>query len=174
MDERLRQPFFDYLGDPGPESFLAVRDVVLADPRYDPYGGGLDVTLSEDPQSLLEARAQLRSDVVNLLLSPGAHMMLSFIAKKLDQQEEREVESHIAVLCMKGLKGTGDGSQDRPYRVLRVSDEHDHLSWEQLELRRQELVQQGGRFLDRVECTDGQVVWFDVTDPRAALERRLG
>jgi len=47
--------------------------------------------------------------------------------------------------------------------VSRTSDEYDVLAHLEKRMQQQALVIQDGRHFDRLECSDGSEVWFDVT-----------
>ena len=69
----------------------------------------------------------------------------------------------VAGAALRSIRSTGDGSEQHPWSVLRINDEYDLLRALDKVRDRQDLVETGGRRLDRLTCTDGTVAYFDVT-----------
>jgi hypothetical protein len=162
----MDDPFIKFLQDPSRENFLAIRDIVIEHPDWQPYGTGLE-ELSKllDEENWDEFIEGGRKLVPDYLLSPSFHMMRSFALNKLEDEESADMEAAMAMMCIQGIKSTGDGTQDSPWLVTRTLDEYDVLRQLSKEPGGQALIEgEDGRRLDRIECTDGSEYFFDVTD----------
>lgn len=80
------------------------------------------------------------------------------------RDEERAArERRTSRLALDSILSSGDGSAERPWSVLRISDEYDVLAAQDRRSTDQELVVDGDRRLDHHRCADGSEAWFDVT-----------
>lgn len=174
MDDSVREYLATYVTERTPESYLRLREVVLALPSYDPYSDALDEaeTLVEREQ-YRKAIKYLRSIVHSWVLSPRVHQMLAFAYENAGEPEAARMERGIAILVLEGLLSTGEGTEARPYLVSRVEDEYDVLEYLKKPSQEQSLVRHGERHFDRHLCEDGSSVWFDITEQRQYLERAL-
>jgi hypothetical protein len=160
----VKEEFFRFLHTPCCATFVAVLACVASSEKYNPLSDELErANEFLDAGKLDEARSLLRESMPNLLLSPGAHSMLAYIAEQVGDDQTAEMEGKLAATCAEGVLATGDGSNESPYLVLRISDEHDVIAYLGKEFESQSLVEDGERHLDRVRCTDGSELWFDVT-----------
>jgi hypothetical protein len=165
----MQRRFMQFVESPTRENFLAVRQAVL---RRTPLP--ILATDLAELVRLLEAGEYdevLRR--VELLppskaLSPRVHFLLAEAAEALGDARTCELERFLFVLTLRGLLATGDGSPAAPYAICHASDENDLLDCLGLESAAQSLVERNGRWLDRVVCSDGREVWFDIT---AAIRR---
>lgn len=170
----MSDPFMDFLQEPSLESFMAVRKFVLEHPAYDPYSAELqELDALIDKEEYQQVLDRFPEVLPNLLLSPRLHLMMAYVRRQTGDAEGSEAESAMAHLCASSILKTGDGTREKPWAVLRTSDEYDVLLFIDKKMVRQALVQQDGRKLDRLECEDGTEVWFDVTDPFATFGREL-
>jgi hypothetical protein len=154
-----RDLFLAFLKDPGPETFRAVRTAVVEGPEFNPFE---------------EIRPRFQEALPTLLLSPRAHLLMAWAAHKRGQTDEEEMERAICSACVHGILSTGDGSLEKPFLVTTTSDEYTVLELRGLTSSTQTLMHEGDRHLDRQQCSDGTVLYFDVTDLFAVLGRRLG
>jgi hypothetical protein len=170
----MQETFVAFLSNPTVETFRAIRDLVVKAANYDGY--------SHDLRKMEDAYQQKRfADVKdafakaqpNLLLSPGAHLLLSMTLKEEGNAKGSEMERFICFRCVEGIKLTGDGTQEKPFLVLRTSDEYDMLSALGTQFGSQALVHDKGRSFDKITCADGSEVWFDITEMMAAMAGRL-
>jgi hypothetical protein len=158
-------PFDAFIRKPSRETFMAARAAVIASESYDPYGRSL-----ENAAALLEAKKfpEFIDEVPKLLpdhlLSPRLHIMASYAWRELGDEDGMRYEMGLAHLCIEGILKTGDGSRVNPYLVLRVSDEYDALGALRKTLTRQSLLKSEGKSIDAIDCSDGSVVNFDITD----------
>ena len=84
----------------------------------------------------------------NLLLNPGAHIMLSHAYRALNNEKMADFEKQVASFLVSFILETGNGTKERPYLVLRTSDEYDVLEALGKERSKQELIEDHRRFLD--------------------------
>jgi hypothetical protein len=175
--EALKKLFVEFLQGPTQENFLAVRSAVLADEQFDPYTD----TISGVPKMLeageFEQALELMKNALfpHLVLSPGAHLNIAFILHKLGREKDAAFEHHISQMLQQAIEETGDGSEERPFLVTRTSDEYDYLFAHELEAKTQALAQSpdGNHEYDVLTTKDGRQIWFDVTDIRKVLARRM-
>jgi hypothetical protein len=170
----VKELFLEFVSAPGPETFLAVRSAVVADPAYQPYGDDLDeLTELVERGAFTEVGPRFQQGLPTLLLSPRAHFLASAAAGELGDDETAQMERHLLFLCAQGILGTGDGSRERPYLVTSTTDEYSILGILRLAPVGQSLLSDGDRRLDEQRCEDGTVVYFDVTDMMAVLARQI-
>jgi hypothetical protein len=150
-----------HLRMPGPATLETLRTAVLATPSYSP---------DLDPRGIVEpllARGDDDAVVATLLrlmpgafFSPSAHLALAEAFERLGDGSRAAREERLARAAVAGVLGSGDGSAERPWTVLRVSDEYDVLQAQQRTSLVQTLVRRDGRVLDRHQCSDGAEAWF--------------
>lgn len=170
----MRELFFAFLENPTPENFGAVRSEVVNDPKYDGYSRDLDqMDRAINEKRFTDVGPLFAAAQPNLLLSPGAHLLLSVAAREQGNAKVADAERFICFRCLDGITGSGDGTQQKPYLVLRTSDEYDVLAALGKQLQTQHLVHsEDGRSCDRMVCADGSELWFDITAPFGTLSRR--
>jgi hypothetical protein len=142
----------------------ALRDVVRRSPGFDP---GLDVV---DVVATALARGD-HADAASLVqglmpgafFSPSAHAALAAAHAGLGDDARARAERRLQALALESIRSTGDGTRERPWSVLRVSDEYDALRAARRTSQQQTLVTVDGRSLDRHVCDDGSEAWFDVS-----------
>jgi tetratricopeptide (TPR) repeat protein len=106
----------------------------------------------------------------NLLLSPLAHRLAAEAARRLGDEKSAATEMLFADRCEEGIRATGDGSESRPYRIARLSDESDLLKATfNTEIDRQGLIFRGDQKHDKVLASNGSTYWFDVSMLVASL-----
>lgn len=169
----MRRLLVDLLDEPNRESYLALHASVVGSPEYSAYSDELG-TVSEliDQQRHEEARAYLQRAMANLLLSPRAHLVSAVLHSKAGNEGSAELEMALREACLAGMLATGDGTEARPYLVVRPSDEHDLLEHLGKRLRKQGLRTRYGRHFDQVLCTDESEIWFDITAAFRSLRNR--
>jgi hypothetical protein len=156
-----------YLQAQTEENFLALRHEIAAVPGFSRYASYEAVGFAlVEQQKLTEALAALKAMLPGSLLSPGLHNLLSIIHTRMNNEEEAGNESYLALAIMRSILATGDGSEARPYLALQISDEYDVLKVLGKESTAQSLLRRLDRVMDRHECTDESVLWFDVTTPQ--------
>lgn len=162
--------FAAFLKKPTRENYLRVYKTVTSHPKYAPYSRDLDdVSKLLGQKKYQEALKKLDAAMPNLLLSPRAHKYAGSAASGAGDAERGKKEFSIASQCIKGILSTGDGSEEKPYLVTRVSDEYDVLRHLKKATQIQGLIFKDGKSYDRIQCTDGSGVWFDITAPFGRL-----
>lgn len=168
----MRELFFSFVEEPSIKKYLEIRNKISESEQYSPYS----IEIHDIKKCLAEGVYQnaisvFQSTFPNLLLSPGTHLMLSSAYKAMKNEKMAEFEKHIAYLLMDYIMKTGDGTEERPYLVLRISDEYDVLAALGKEQEQQALINDEERVLDLQTCVDGTEIFFDVTIPYATCER---
>lgn len=150
---------------PDRETFLALRNEVIASKAFKPYSDEMDQAAELSAAGKVEAaRDLLLQSMDNLMLNPRAHARLSDCYSKLGDREAATRENKIAEACIKGILSTGDGTKEKPYLVLRADDEYEVLSSLKKRSKMQSLQFVGQRKFDVLTCTDDSEIYFDITD----------
>ncbi|WP_288434698.1 DUF4919 domain-containing protein [uncultured Chryseobacterium sp.] len=165
---KMYEKVFEFLTDPTKETFLKCRELVINDPEYDPYSEDL-----ENMQDLLN-KGKFEEVIlyknVNILLSPRAHIYKYFAYKELGDEKGRNIEMTIAQFIFECLVKTGEGTQDAPYMITRISDERDivrqHLNKKDVS---QNLIRDGDKIMDVLTMDDGTQLYFDIKVPYQRL-----
>ena len=165
---KMYEKVFEFLTDPTKETFLKCRELVINDPEYDPYSEDL-----ENMQDLLnkgKSEEVILYKNVNILLSPRAHIYKYFAYKELGDEKGRNIEMTIAQFIFECLVKTGEGTQDAPYMITRISDERDivrqHLNKKDVS---QNLIRDGDKIMDVLTMDDGTQLYFDIKVPYQRL-----
>jgi hypothetical protein len=165
---KMYEKVFEFLTDPTKETFLKCLELVINDPEYDPYSEDL-----ENMQDLLN-KGKFEEVIlyknVNILLSPRAHIYKYFAYKELGDEKGRNIEMTIAQFIFECLVKTGEGTQDAPYMITRISDERDivrqHLNKKDVS---QNLIRDGDKIMDVLTMDDGTQLYFDIKVPYQRL-----
>jgi hypothetical protein len=170
----MQELFVAFLQNPTVESFQAIRDAVVNHPKYDGYSQDLrDMETAFEEKRFADVKTAFGQAQPNLLLSPGAHLLLSLAMREEGNTQGADLERFICFRCMDGIQLTGDGTKERPFLVLRTSDEYDLLSARGKQLGSQHLVHEHGKSYDQMVCADASELWFDITDMFGAMARRM-
>ena len=154
-----------YLADPTPSTLAELRRAIRSAPNFQQ-----DLTVEEIVHPLMErgtydeAVTAVQDLMPGAMFSPSAHAALAGALTRTGQQEAADRELALARAAARSILSTGDGTAQRPWSVLRISDEYDVLRSLRRRPREQTVVQDGDRYLDRHVCEDGGEVYFDVTD----------
>jgi hypothetical protein len=170
----MQAQLLQWLDAPTFENFQSLCQTVADHAEYNPYSDTLpeaEELLAQE--SYEEAIQLLMEQMANLIVSPHAHMLLAFAAQQLGDTNRYEAEASLATLLLESILNTGDGSRERPYHVLRVSDEYDVLNYLDKQPQRQSLHEDKKRHLDCQQCADGTSIWFDITVPHRRLSEVL-
>jgi hypothetical protein len=160
----MADAFDDFLDRPSTETFLRLRDNVLAAPGYDFYSDGLDeledLAGADDHAGVLDALPTL---MPNWLLSPRVHRLAGVAARQAGDEDRALTEESLARACMTGLLRSGAGTKEKPFRVLHVSDEYDAVEALGKTAAGQRQVVDDDGVYDVLTCADGSELWFDVS-----------
>jgi hypothetical protein len=161
----MRQELDAFFMAPDGESYMALRKKIVMSDSYHPYSDELETVAQLYEQEKYEdAQKLLVTSMENLLLSPRAHQLLAMTYTALGNENGAHMEKLVAQTFMEAFLMTGNGTQDKPFLVVRVSDEHDIIDHFNKQVSHQQVLQIGDRHLDHIVCTDGSEYWFDVTD----------
>jgi hypothetical protein len=173
--KRVKDLLIQYMENPSKESYLRLRRMLLDNNDYNPYSADL-YKISELIQRNMfqQALNKIIQSMINLMLSPRAHMFASIAYMKLGQERECQKAKNLYKACLSGILSTGDGSKEKPYLVTSVSDEHDVLSAMEKEFVSQSVTkEQKGKRYDVFELTDGTRLYFDITDCFNKIDEKL-
>ena len=153
-----------YAASRSADDLARLRDAVRRSPGFDP---GLDVVGAVSPLFARDAHAEVVDRIQELMpgafLSPAAHAALAAAHLALGDEARARAERRTQALALDSIRGTGDGTREHPWSVLRVSDEYDVLRADRRTSQQQTLVAADGASLDRHVCDDGGEAWFDVS-----------
>nr|WP_218861550.1 DUF4919 domain-containing protein [Nocardioides panzhihuensis] len=152
-----------YLDDPGPDALGPLRRAVRGSAGFTP-----DLDLDEADRLLAEgsyaaATAELQRAMPGAIFSPSAHLRMAAALERSGDERSAARERQVARAALRSIRSTGDGSEQRPWSVLRINDEYDMLRAMGKTPVRQSLLRRGARDVDRHETTDGGVYHFDAT-----------
>lgn len=154
-----------FCADPGPMTYLAARDRALEcedDPMSDDVGRLERLVVAGAHQQALRAVDVLGPGA---LLAPRVHMLAAAALDATGQPEKATKARALGrALLHRGIRATGDGSQERPYVTSRKPDAWDvlqALGWREPISRQRVVV--GTKQLDRYTRRDGREAFFDVT-----------
>jgi hypothetical protein len=154
-----------YLADPTPATLAELRGAVRSARNF-----RSDLPVAEIVHPLMErgtydeAISALQDLMPGAMFSPSAHSALAEALTRTGRQEAAYREVALARAAIRSILSTGDGTAERPWSVLRISDEYDVLRSLRKRPREQSVVQDGDRYLDRHVCEDGSDDYFDVTE----------
>ncbi|RRD45609.1 DUF4919 domain-containing protein [Tessaracoccus sp. OH4464_COT-324] len=95
------------------------------------------------------------------ILSPSAHNYLALCHQGLGDEARAASERALSGLALETILRSGEGTEGRPWRVLRVADEYDIAAQQGKRVVTQAMVSPG---LDRLEADDGTVLWFKLIE----------
>ncbi len=153
----------DFLADPNGETFLRLRALVEASPRYTMISDEDDQLAELIESGAYDQAAELAEQLMpNWLLSPRVHRLATTAAEQLGATETAARERYLERACTKGLLLAGDGTRERPYPVLHVADEYDLLDILAKEPVGQKVANGTDGPCDVITCEDGSEVWFSI------------
>lgn len=149
-----------FVSAPGPESYVRLRDAVLRAPGFDPLVSVSAILAAADtPRAVLD---ELGARMPGLLLSPSVHAALARAFEERGEDGPAKVERRLARLALASLRDSGEGTEELPYRVLRIEDEYDLLAAAGRRSTAQaERSEDRGAF-DVHTLEDGGRVWFEL------------
>ena len=164
MSPTVRSALDAYMDIHSPENFVRLQVAVAVSAEYHPYTNYMtEVDLLMKQENFDKAMNFLVLQMPNRVLNPGIHKLLSFIQHKRGDKEAAHTEYTLAMLFLEGLLSTGSGTEEKPYVVLHVEDEHDILEHLGQSHKSVTLVRKGEAAYDKVVSGHDTVVWFDVT-----------
>ena len=163
----LRELVTRYLTEQTPANLTALRHAVRSSGSFDPDVDLRGVIPLLEAGRHREALDAVHAKMPGAALNPLAHRLLAAAHEALGDDDAARREATLHTLSVSSVLATGDGTQERPWSVLRVADEYDILRTRKVRIGSQSTRREEGRVLDRHESPDGQVTWF-VLDPAGA------
>lgn len=158
----MNDDFFNFVKEPDKDAFLKARRFVVSHKDYDPYSDDLEKMEGFLDQGNYDAVTGYQS--INTLLSPSAHFYKKYAFEKKGMVNEANAESLFSHRILENIALTGNGGEESPYVVTRISDERDFLGFLGKDFKRQGLVSGEGKYYDAIETSDGGRIYFDITD----------
>jgi hypothetical protein len=149
--------------DPSAESYRKVHRLVLGMPDYRATG------YLERVQSIRrEHGPQAAVDFIEsngfVLFHPGILFNYSGCLDELGKTEVATGAKNLAASVLVAWKRTGDGTRERPYLLTFEDGYVMDLHFREKQLDRLQRLEDAGRHLYVVHCTDGTNITFDATD----------
>lgn len=169
---RLRTLVEHHAAAPSGEGLRALHDAVRRAPGFD-----VGLELRRPAADLLRrgdhagVARLVAAAMPGAFLSPAAHRLWSRSLAALGDSEGAAREDRQARLALRAILGSGAGTSDQPWRVLRVSDEYDVLEARGLTSREQRVVERDDRLLDVHRCAGEEQVWFELVGVTVRPER---
>ena len=164
-----------FFQDPTPENYITALDLISVDEHYEPYA--MHIEKIEELLDNNEFQAVLDGIVEalpTLILSPIAHHLAHLAAEKIDDTERTKMEDFMTQACLVCALRTGDGTRDKPFHVSLPQDEYALMAALKRSTVKQELVQDGTRWLDVLKGEDDVETVFDITRPYNRLTKKFG
>jgi len=168
--------------DPAHADFSELRWAFTRSDQYDPNEANEDDrTLEEAVEAQDWPRAR---EVVDRLLQRGyvrlwLHAYAGVISERLGDAAGVERHAEFCRGLMTSIMESGDGrTPDTAFRVVSVEEERTALTLCNLELLQQVLIDEGGRYFDRVtvqgpDDAEAFDLFFDVSIPYRLIDERL-
>ena len=170
----MRELLINFVQEPSQDNFLALRTAIIGSEQYSPYSNEMERIHSLiEEKKWSDAKEAFQTAMPNLMLSPRAHLAMSFVANRMGDEKTERFEGFLASACCQGVIESGGGTKDSPYLVTRTSDEHDVVEFLQKTFAGQSLLEADGRTYDLIKCTDGTEIWFDISDCYKKLMERF-
>ena len=167
----MTEEFFNFISETTKENFISAQNTVKSHPEYNPYSDDLSVMEDLLDEKKFQAAADYSS--INVLLSPRAHLYKNYALQQLNNEEDAKSELFFAQKIMEGIETTGDGSEESPYVIMRISDERDLLNYLQEKIINQNLVHKNDKHFDLINCESGAQVYFDITEPYQKMQQLM-
>jgi hypothetical protein len=107
----------------------------------------------------------------NWMLTPYFHEALALVHKHLGDENRSALEVELYKACVQGVLLTGDGSEAKPFEVVRVEDAYGVLLCLEKEWVEEEDLVSGAVRCRVFRCADGTSYWFDYSWAAAAASR---
>lgn len=186
----MTDPNFDELlaaaeHDPVSANFAQLRQAYAASPRYQPTSHFSQAKLQGMTNSVQDVDAlvlRCKTFLENNPMDLEVRLMLDFAYSEQEQHDLAAHEHDFISGNLEAIWNSGDGkSFETAWVVVSVAEEYTLLSIMGYQMQQQTLMEHAGRWYDVLTCTSrkdptgGQVeFYFDITDPFAFLNRKLG
>lgn len=150
-----------YALDPTAENLIELHRAIMAAPSYDPMvmiaGSVAPLAKAGEHQAIVD---ELWRKMPGACLSPTAHMHLSLAYANLGDKQAAQRERKFAMLAMNSIRDGGDGSQERPFPVLRIEDEYTVIDAVKQQSTGQRQISDDSGHFDVHTLEDGSEMWF--------------
>lgn len=139
--------------------FSALRNAFVQTDQYDPYQDDF----SDETNSMLKALDEKQFEeairIAGQLLDTNYTAMLPHIISaiawnELGNSEKERFHGEIVKGLVRSLMESGDGSIEKPYRVIRVQEEYDLINVMGLEFKSQSLLSSEDMMIDKLTAVD--------------------
>ncbi|MGP9537981.1 hypothetical protein ACT3SP_08215 [Brachybacterium sp. AOP43-C2-M15] len=163
-EDRQQETFGDlaeaFVRAPGPATLERLQAAILRAPGFDPLVSvGAILATARTPRAVLD---ELGARMPGLLLSPSAHAAQARAFAELGEEGPAGIERRMAQLALEAVRGSGEGTEQSPYRVLRLEDEYDLLAAEGRRSTGQTEHSDDRRVLDEHSLADDGRMWFEL------------
>lgn len=154
---------FQFVIETTKENFETSQQSIFSHESYDPYSEDL-----ENIENLLDENRfeeVIKYNNINILLSPRAHLYKSFALRQLGEESNAKSEVILAHKILEGISLTGEGTQEKPFVVTRISDEKDFLTYLEEQFSGQSLQHSEDKIYDVINTVSQKEIYFDITVP---------
>lgn len=155
-----------FIQDPSMRTLAPIRKQLVQSSEYDPYSHRLDgIDDMIESGLLIEAAEALAACMAHYILSPRAHLMAAYLLREVaHDRDAADTEERIYAACIEGILSTGNGTENNPYLITFSSDENDILEYLDKDRMEQSLRHSAEHHYDVMLTSDGDEIWFDITD----------
>lgn len=151
-----------WVDNPGPGTLAPLMDEIQAQPNYyvsPDFSGAVAALRSGDTAEALD---ELLALMPGAFLSPLAHSLLADVYDARYRDAEAVRERALARASLVTILSSGDGTLERPWIVLRISDEYDVLAQLGERCALQTPAEESHRVVDRIATVEGNTYYFEL------------
>ncbi len=163
--------------------FRKLRESFTQTKLFNPYDDDLGDTSTDMLKALDEKRFEDAISAADRLLDLNytailPHIISAICWNELGNSEKERFHGEIVKGLVRSITDSGDGSEARPYRIIRIQEEYDLLNVMGLELESQALITSGSSMLDQMTVIDSTTkdkkqIYFNVDICFAFWEKQL-
>lgn len=163
--------------------FRKLRESFTQTKLFDPYDDDLGDTSTDMLKALDEKRFEDAISEASRLLDLNytailPHVISAICWNELGNSEKERFHGEIVKGLVRSITDSGDGSEARPYRIIRIQEEYDLLNVMGLEFESQALITSGSSMLDQMTVIDPTTkekkqIYFNVDICFAFWEKQL-
>jgi hypothetical protein len=154
-----------YVREPTNDNFLNLRKAVVAHEDYQRQNlFAAEMLVLVEKRKYREAERLFDETMPNLLICPIAWSQLGSIARSEGNVPVAGVHENFGRMLGRSILDTGDGSRERPYLMTNFVDQTVIMGALGKHAAHQETIDCSDKLLKKVNCQDGTVLWFDVTE----------
>lgn len=156
----------DHLDHRDAASLARLRHAIMSDVTFDVaspwFEPAAELAAQERHDELIRL---LDAHMPGAFLSPDTHQLLAHALSAIGERTQAEQERFLAHVSLELILDSGDGSQTRPWQVLRVLDEYAVLRHRGFPVAAQRRDDDSARTLDVHRTSAGRELWFEVLQP---------